>query len=218
MKDYEEYNRSGSDCVILAQRFVCKLLPNGAARLLKVTAKPEDPSKPEDLTLPACIESIEEKAFDGLSLSSVTFEKDGRTLFFPVSHSYYMRILLDGFGKNGRLYDYTEYDRFLLVDHFNTERIRMICARITDPQCDPDTKHRLRENVLNHTKELAEALLKNADTDSLDQLADAGLFTAESLSEIIEAVNRSRRKELLFWLLDYRNRTFPPSDDFDFTI
>lgn len=195
---------------ICERRLFCKKETDGSLHLIRVL------SGPETLAIPSSVGSIGRDAFRGLSVSCVTFEKNDQKIWFPIGHLYYLERLLSGFGKNGKLYDFNEYDRFLLGDHFNPERIRMLAARIEDPRGGEEgIKERLISNTRDHMEELTEALIKDGDEELLKLLAASGIFTAENIGYVFDSVNRSERKDLMFWLIEYKNSVFPREEEED---
>ena len=174
--------------------------------------------KSEHVSIPECVDEIGDKALCGRIILDVYLEKTGCRIWFPKSHLYYLDILLSDFGRNGCLYDFTRYDRFLLENHFNNERLRMICERITK---HPDITKEQRAVFTGHLREneedLFESLIKNGNTDILELISETGFFTEENIDRCIERLNQSDRKDLLSWLINYKHRSFT-NIEFDFEI
>ena len=205
---------SGNDVFFIENGCLYEKLPGQGTRLVRAAKVPENVSIPEHV----CI--VARGAFSDRKIACVTLRKTGQKIWFPVRHDYYLGVLLDEFGKNGRIYDFSRYDRFLLDNHFNPERIRMICARIAD--CGPDDKEtaeKLTEHVRRYQEQILECLSDTGETLHLDCLADIGFFTADNMDEIIEYFSRSDRKDLLSWLMNYKHGHLMNNEaDFDFSI
>ena len=188
--------------------FFCRKLEAGRWHLLRVL------ETPEHITIPDTVVSIGEGAFSGRFVKSVTLDCYGTTIWFPAGHRFYLEVLLGKFGKNGRIFDFKEYDRLLLFDHFNPERIHMLCGRLSNPvEMEENMQMKIRENALLHMEDVMEAVIKNGDTELLDLLAGVSLFTEENIGALTDQVGRSLRKDLMFWMMDYKNRCFGADPD-----
>ena len=169
------------------------------------------------VVIPSDVISVGDKAFYGKHIEKVIFEKNGFSYSFP-KHAFFNEELLKRFGKNGRLYDFEEYDNFLLRDHFNADRIRMTCERITqDWEITPNIKEKLKRHISDALGEALETLAFENAAEELRMMAEAGFFTEENILGAIDVLNRSDRREMLTYLMDYRNSNLKTAD-FDFSI
>ena len=167
--------------------------------------------------IPARITQIGKAAFYGKHIENVFFEKNGAAYSFP-KHAFFNEELLKSFGKNGRLYDFEDYDVFLLRNHFNADRIRMICERlIQDWEITEQTRKRLFSHVEDNIEEAVKALAEENAVKELKMMAGAGFFTQDNISEIIDILNRTDRRELLTYLMDYKHENFKTAG-FDFSV
>lgn len=188
-------------------------LPEGSVKLLLAFLE----EKQGTARIGSAVSRIGDKAFYGRPVKKVCFQAENTVYTFP-SHAYFREVLLDSFGKNGKLYDFAQYDAFLLRSHFNGERLRMLCDRLTQPT---DLSEEMRGRLLAHVRDnipaVMEALQKEYAAAELLYLLEAGVFTEECVTQAIEIVNQSDRRELLTYLMDYRHEHFAPAE-FDFSI
>ena len=163
------------------------------------------------------INSVGIRAFAGRKIYRVYFEKNGYSYSFP-HHAFFNEELLKGFGRNGKLYDFEEYDRFLLRDHYNADRIRMICERILqDWEIPADMKERLKAHIKENMGEALKAAAAENAVFELKKMAEAGFFTEKNIDESIDMLNRTDSRELLTYLMDYKHENLK-THDFDFSI
>lgn len=190
----------------------CEKQPDGGLKLLCVTGKDEN------VTVPAEVTVIGKNAFYDCPILSVYLEEPDVTIWFPKDHGYYLKKLLEGFGKNGKLYDFTEYDRFLCGDRFNPQRIRMIRGRVCSGyDLAPETADQLKENMRLHEEEVFEGVADRGSEETLEDLAASDFFTEENIDRFTDRINRTDRKDLLVWLMNYKNSRFKNAE-FDFSI
>lgn len=190
----------------------CERLQEGKLKLLRVTGQNENIVVPEEVIV------IGAGAFSDRSVCSVYLEGPDVTIWFPKDHAYYLKVLLENFGKNGKLYDFGAYDRFLCGDHFNVQRIRMIRGRVCqDYEITVEIRNKLTENMRAREKDVLEGILENGREDTLKDLAETGFFTEENIDSCIERINRTDRKDLLNWMMNYKNDNFKTAE-FDFSI
>ena len=72
---------------------------------------------------------IGENAFSGTALKEAVFP-DGERIRFPDGNPYLLKDLLRGFGRNGELYDFAEYDRKLERWYPDLSRVEMLLSRL----------------------------------------------------------------------------------------
>lgn len=188
-------------------------LPCGGKKLLLYFL----PEGEAEAVVAADVREIGEKAFYGRTPAKVTFAANGFSYTFP-AHAYFREELLKEFGRNGKLYDFQKYDAFLLRKHFNAERLRMICDRLTQPwDLDDGMRERILRHVRTELKDVVEALDKEDAVSELLYMVEAGVFTKEASEEAIELLNRTGQREMLSYLMDYKHRRFG-TEEFDFSI
>jgi len=202
----------GNRCFVQKGNCFCRILPDGSLKLLRITGKEENIEVPSEVSI------IGREAFADRTLLSVQLEGPDVMIWFPKDHAFYLKKLLKGFGRNGKLYDFEEYDRFLLGDHFNPQRIKMIRGRICRGyDISEETSAAMQDNMRAREKDVMEAVTESGSEETLEDLAAAGFFTQENIDSCIERVNRTDRKDLLGWLMNYKNSHFK-NVEFDFSI
>ncbi|MBR6231095.1 MAG: hypothetical protein IKR00_04075 [Lachnospiraceae bacterium] len=190
----------------------CEKQPEGEYRLLRVLGDKEK------IVISGKITTIGKAAFKGHIVQEVFLEGPQLTIWFPSGHAFHLSELLECFGGNGKLYDFERYDRFLMQDHYNPERIKMACERIKHPyDMDPEALETLKAHVSCDSEKLTESLMENSGTDSLEELASVSALTKENIDKVIEEAIRTERADMLSWLMNYKNENFG-NEEFDFTI
>ncbi len=207
--------------------------PDGL-KLLRYTGKDEEPRLRPDvleiergaflksgirrISIPERIRAIGKKAFSGCPLEKAVLEKTGTKIAFPVENSYLMKDLLKGFGRNGKQYDFSVYDRHLQTDYLNGRRVEMICCRLLYPQELPAEREAgLREFVADRMEKIVDVLAGENNIRVLGQLARAGFFTENNIQMHTEQLNRSGAREMMAFLMEYKNTHFPEKE-FDFSL
>ncbi len=189
-----------------------KLEDGGFKLLLYIEEKEND-----DIVIEDEIKQIGRKAFYGRKINSVKFADTGYKYRFP-SHAFFMEELLKEFGKNDRLYDFAAYDAFLLRNHFNSERLNMICDRLNQPYDLTDEKrNELIMHVRDSLKDVLRALSNENAIETLKYMIQSGIFTEENITEAIDILNHTEQRELLTYLMDYKHENFK-NEEFDFSI
>lgn len=190
----------------------CEKLKDGEYKLLRVLGSNKK------IEISGKIIAAGKDAFKAHTLNEVFLERPQLSIFFPAGHAFHLSELLEGFGKNGKLYDFVQYDRFIMQKHYNPERIKMACERIKHPyEMDTDALEALKTHVSCDVKELRESLMENGDTASLEELASVGAITKDNIDLVIEKAIQTESTELLSWLMNYKNENFG-NEEFDFTI
>ncbi len=190
----------------------CEVLEDGNLRLLRVTGSNLRVIIPKNVTL------IGKRAFLDRLVEEVYIEKTDVTIYFPTEHTYYLRRLLANFGENSEIYDFNVYDNFLLEDSFNPQRLKMACGRINQTYGITNAE---RDKLKNHLNKYFTDIMKTcetkADESTLTALATAGFFTESNIDDAMKMLNESDRRDLLAWMLDYKNDNFARAEA-DFSI
>ena len=175
------------------------------------------PEGGETYVLDAKVSAVGKDAFYGRAPRSVRFEGSGYTYTFP-GHAYFRETLLSEFGRNGQLYDFTKYDAFLLRSHFNADRLRMICDRLTQPwQLSEEMREKLLRHVRGAMKDVCQALDAQNAIAELRYMLDAGVLDETAVSEAFDYLNRTDQREMLTFLMDYKHSHFA-EEEFDYSI
>ena len=163
------------------------------------------------------ISEIGKDAFYGKNIDKVVFTKYGYSYEFP-KHKFFREELLKSFGINNKLYDFSEYDSFLLRKHYSAERIRMLCERLEQPL---DLSEEMREKLILHIREaldkVIDALAEENAVFELKYLVDLNILDKDGIINAIEILNDTDKREMLTYLMDYKNEKFG-CDEFDFSI
>ena len=168
--------------------------------------------------VPEAVETVLPGAFFNRKVSTVTLENEDLTILFPSGHGYFLEQLLKGFGQNGLNYDFGEYDRFLLLQHYNRIRIKMLLARLERPvRLSDEVKEALKEHISGHMEEVIKALMAEDAVEELADILAAGFVTAENAEAVIEQLNRAGKAEMLSLVMRYRHEHLE-TEEFDFTI
>lgn len=198
---------------IIGELGLYEKLDNGGYRLLLYIEE----TQKDDILIKKEIKEIGKKAFFGRKVKSFTFEENGYRYRLP-QHAFFMEELLLEFGKNGRIYDFEKYDSFLLRNHFNSERLNMICDRISMPYGLSEEK---RDELINHVrdgmKKAITAIVNENATETLRYMIEAGIFNEESTDKAIEFLNDMDSREMITYLMDYKHENFSVKE-FDFSI
>lgn len=188
-------------------------LEDGGFKLLLYIEEKEN----DDIVIGDEIKKIGSKAFYGRRINSVEFSDTGYKYRFP-SHAFFMEELLKEFGKNDKLYDFDAYDAFLLRNHFNSERLNMICDRINQHYELTDKKrNELIMHIRDSLKDVLRALSNENAIETLKYMIQTGIFTEDNITEAIDILNHTEQRELLTYLIDYKHENFK-NEEFDFSI
>ncbi|BAK47927.1 hypothetical protein CXIVA_19600 [Clostridium sp. SY8519] len=170
------------------------------------------------ITIPSTIEKIYGEAFADCPLETVFFQAAEMEIFFPSIHPYLLKNALKGFGANGKLYDFSFYDRVLEDPSLNPEKVRMILCRLKYPENLPETvRETYIENLSEHVEQIAARQAEKKDLDGLKQMAEQGFFTAANVDRVIEILNRAHWQEGLTAVMNYKNDTIG-NQAFDFSL
>ena len=168
--------------------------------------------------VPADIREIAPDAFKGCVIEEVAFEADGSVIAFPAGNNYLLEDLLRGFGQNGRLYDFTAYDRSLESSWLDACRIRMICTRLLDPRDMPeDVQARHRERLLEKLPQILKTLAAAQDQGTLGKLVRLGIVGEENADMCIGVLRGTEAKEMMLWLMDWKQANLGETE-FDFSL
>ncbi|MCC6093404.1 MAG: hypothetical protein LIV24_00005 [Eubacterium sp.] len=137
---------------------------------------------------------------------------------FPVENSYMMRELLEGFGKNGREYDFTVYDQILDRTWMDARRAEMILMRLKYPlDLSPAKAEEYRNRISQKLQEILKRIAADRNFTVLELLAEEGFFTSGNVEGCIETLRSAGGREMMLWLMNWKNQHFG-SDTFDFSL
>lgn len=149
--------------------------------------------------------SIGDEAFSGCPLR-YAYLPDG-VIFFGEEDRFTVEKFVLNFGKNGKIYDFKEYDEFLVSQYLTEPRIRMICSRLKNPMDMTEvTKKELESRIRDSLTDVIELMAIEHNSATLAELGDLGFFTVDNIDEMIELAGRLEEKEMTAWFMSYKNR------------
>lgn len=169
------------------------------------------------LSLPG---GIGENAFAGCPLHTAVLEEQaGETrIRFPYEHGYLMTELLQGFGLDGRRYDFRFYDAAILEGAWIPEKVRMAAARLdSGKHLTADAEAAIRQKLTSRIGEVTNAVIEARDGTCLMKLCEEGIYDGQSLNDAINRAENAGATELLPILMNARTRLYG-EDSFDFTL
>lgn len=168
------------------------------------------------VVFPAAVREIHGDIFLNCPLEEA--EINGETVLFPWENTFQCRQLLASFGKNGKLYDFMDYDELLAESSLNKKRLEMMCMRLRFPT-DLSAEHRklFTEKIREGMKEVIPAIAAADSMETLTLLAEEGFFTEENMEELIEAAAACENKDAMVYLMHYRQEHFTVQE-FDFSL
>lgn len=169
------------------------------------------------LHLPDSLEQIKPGAFLGCPLKLCYIGES--KISFGDEDRFAMESFLECFGKDGRLYDYTVLDEYLLNQYLTEGRIRMIVTRLKYPKELPeDVEKKLFARV---SDELTESVLMLSEADNLDtveEMGELGFFTEDNIDLLTRLMSNAEKKEMTAWFMSYKNNNFKKKNGFDFEL
>ncbi|MCR4600884.1 MAG: leucine-rich repeat domain-containing protein [Clostridia bacterium] len=193
----------------------------------------------KELWIPASVKKIGERAFAGcrrLRMLHIGFgdaHEQYAAVYIPdvrsgrkehgdeVMRETIMNCVTIGEDSGGTAFDFATYDGlFDSFDRFRdkmfiaSERLRSGCM-LTEESTDM-----YRSFLRNNAKAAMEFVISAEDLETLAVLAELEVFTEDNIDELIELVNRSRKVEILSFLLDFKNRKngVKPREEYDFSL
>lgn len=148
----------------------------------------------------------------------IKLQNSGTILVFPVENTYMMNDLLTGFGRNGKEYDFSVYDRVLDRTWMDSRRVEMILMRLKYPEdLAPEKAAEYRGRINAKLEEVLRHLAADRNLPVLKLLAEEGFFNAENIEGCIETLERAGEREMMLWLMNWKNQEIG-SDAFDFSL
>ena len=169
----------------------------------------------EEITFTDTDLNVGDEAFSGCLLK-YAHSADG-DIFFGDEDQFTVEKFVQGFGRDGKLFDYTEYDEFLTKQYLTEPRIRMICSRLKNPVgIDEDVRNLLKRRLGDSMPEVIELLAVEHNCATLGDIGELGLFTAENIDEYIGLAGKLEEKEMTAWFMSYKNRNIGFKDELTF--
>ena len=159
----------------------------------------------EDITFVSDDISIGDEAFSGCPLRYARIP--GGDIFFGEEDRFTVEKFVLNFGKSGKIYDFKEYDEFLISQYLTEPRIRMICNRLKNPvDLTKETKDDLENKIKDSLSDVIELMATEHNSATLDELGELGFFTAENIDKMIDLAGKLEEKEMTAWFMTYKNR------------
>ena len=177
------------------------------------------------IAIPKSVQEIGKDAFLENPLEEVFFPADKtdadaswKQVYFPQSDSFLLKTLLQGFGQNGRLYDFTAYDAVLEEKHLNLDRVRMICSRLENGIRLPKGRHAvLWASLYGRMEEVIPMIAEKNEIALLERLNRQGFLTERNIDRLIRFAAGSENKETMAWLMNEKNARMRRKS-FDFSL
>ncbi|MDY2956494.1 MAG: leucine-rich repeat protein [Lachnospiraceae bacterium] len=171
-----------------------------------------------ELRLPDSVKEIHKEVFDGSYIHDFYLNGGKVRIYFYKDNRFELEDMQEGFGKNGRLYDYTYLDGFLLKESLTAERIKMIAVRLTypvdiDAQTDTGLRNRIKDNIF----DVVDMLVENKDIKTVKMLGDLDIFDDKTTGMIIDIHSKLGHEEITAWFMEFQNKlrnTCPKEDSF----
>ncbi len=171
----------------------------------------------KELVIPDKSIQIKPGAFSGCLLERVLI---GDTLVsFGDEDRFTREIFLEGFGKDGKIYDFTVLDDFLSDQYLTPGRIAMIAVRLKNPKdLSDEKKSGLRTKISDSLAEAIEMLSETRDVMTIESMGELGFFTKDNIDGLIDLMSRTDKKELTAWFMSYKNVHFKDTSGFDLKL
>lgn len=148
----------------------------------------------------------------------IKLQNSDTVLVFPVENTYMMNDLLTGFGRNGKEYDFSVYDRVLDRTWMDSRRVEMMLMRLKYPEdLSPEKAEEYRTRIREKLEEILRHLAADRNLPVLKLLAEEGFFNAENIEGCIKTLERAGEREMMLWLMNWKNQEIG-SDTFDFSL
>ena len=172
----------------------------------------------ETVSLPLSIQYVGKHAFRGCHLKRAYLEEvdDKETqIDFPYEHGYLMSQLMEGFGRNGYRYDFTEYDTSILEDTWIQEKLRMAVSRLRSRKhLSQEQEELIRSRIQKDLLSIVSLLEEIHDGETLGDLVGLHFFNEDNIDQAIALLNGSQSRELLPILLNEKQKLKPRPFDF----
>jgi hypothetical protein len=172
----------------------------------------------ETVSLPLSIQYVGKHAFRGCHLKRAYLEEvdDKETqIDFPYEHGYLMSQLMEGFGRNGYRYDFTEYDTSILEGTWIQEKLRMAVSRLRSRKhLSQEQEELIRSRIQKDLLPIVSLLEEIHDGETLGDLVGLHFFNEDNIDQAIALLNGSQSRELLPILLNEKQKLKPRPFDF----
>ena len=160
-----------------------------------------------ELTLPVSVIEIHNEVFDGSYIHDFYLNGGDVRIYFYKDNRFEIEDMQEGFGKNGKMYDYTFMDNFLLKESLTGERVKMIAIRLTYPvdieeSVDAGLRTKIKENIF----DIVDMLVENKDIKTVKMLGDLDIFDEKTVGKIIDIHSKLGHEEITAWFMEFQNK------------
>ncbi len=175
-------------------------------------------AKIQTLVCNARLAFIEKDAFYGASFEEIQYADTKETILFPIFHEVLKEDMLKGFGRNGKLYSYKNYDQLLCKKYISSERVRMITNRLLHKR-DLSTEYEQRyiEILLSQFEDTIRYILERNDLDSLQRMLDLSLINETNMDQCLRLIGETSNTQAIALVLEYKH-THMHEEAFDFSL
>ena len=141
----------------------------------------------------------------------------GDTVIFPVENETLTDRLLTGFGKNGKAYDYTAYDRALDSAWISPRRAGLMMMRLRYPtDLTPEKQAELRQKISENLEKVLKRTAAEKNQEVLGLLCDGGVFTADNIDDAVRTLRGTGCYEMMVMLMNWQKEHI--RSDFDYSL
>ena len=129
---------------------------------------------------------------------------------------------MEEFGRNGKRYDFSFYDRSLVTGLLDTTKARMLLARLAMKEnpaagLDAQMADKLKQTLSARLPELFASAGSSGDFDTVRLLADWDGMTETDFEEAIRTMQEYGRQEMMTYLIRKKLESVG-EDGFDFSL
>ncbi len=172
----------------------------------------------EAVSFPATVREIAPDAFRGCPLREARVRGGDFGVVFPAGNAYLLKDLLRGFGRGGKLYEFSGYDAKLDSWYPDAGRVEMILARLRMPRdLTEERKAFYRETIASRTGEVIRLIASESRPDLLRELAEEGFLDDRLAEEAVRVMNGAGLHEMTAYLMNWKN-THLEKKEFDYSL
>ena len=145
----------------------------------------------------------------------LTICRTGAVIIFPVENPSLTGRLMDGFGQNGKAYDYHAYDRSLDSTWLDARRIGMILMRLKFPvDLSFAREQQLRFRISSQLEKVLRRIAAGDSTEDLELLCEMGFITDENGEACVRIVRDTGKREMMVRLMNWKHAELHAAFDF----
>lgn len=176
----------------------------------------------EKIILPPSVKTIHPRAFVMSAAKEVDIGADDLMILFPDGGTYLQEKLMEEFGKDGKRYPFSYYDRCLYTGLLDLVKARMLLNRLSmegNPAADlsPQVAQKLRSTLSGRLPDLFQSAAVKNDTEMVRELAAWDGMTEADFEKAIQIMTDCGRQEMIACLVR-RKLEAVGHDDFDFSL